>query len=144
MLNCSNYESTGSEIVQEFASLCMLPFKSHQCTPANNLSSLTQLLNGAAMANTWVFFEHIDHLPLEKLQIVIKEIQLLHEQFIVSCFTRNLLKERIAKQAGIDFTQMSSASIAGANKKNQMVTLGIFASTTPAFLTIKTPNATVF
>ena len=96
------------------------------------------------MANTWVFFEHIDHLPLEKLQIIIKEIQLLHEQFIVSCFTRNLLKERIAKQAGIDFTQMSSASIAGANKKNQMVTLGIFASTTPAFLTIKTPNATVF
>ena len=55
------------------------------------------MLNGAAMANTWVFFEHFDNLPIEKLQIVIKEIQLLHEQFIVSGFSRNLMKERIAK-----------------------------------------------
>ena len=29
MLNCSGYETTGSEIVQEFASMCMLPFKTH-------------------------------------------------------------------------------------------------------------------
>ncbi len=33
MLNCSAYESTGSEIVQEFATLCALPFKSHKCSP---------------------------------------------------------------------------------------------------------------
>jgi hypothetical protein len=31
------------------------------------------------MANTWIFFEHMDNLPIEKLQIMVKEIQLLHE-----------------------------------------------------------------
>jgi hypothetical protein len=55
----------------------MLPYQQHQCISSNSLSTLTQLLNGAAMANTWLFFEHIDNLQIDKLQILVKEIQLL-------------------------------------------------------------------
>lgn len=92
ILSCTRHDTSANEIVREFASLCAIPFKSQQCAATTNLSTFTQLLNGGAMANTWVFFEHLDCLPLEKLKIIVKEIQLLHEQFIVSGFSRNLLK----------------------------------------------------
>ena len=126
ILSCSVYQPTANEIVKEFASLCGLPFKSHTCTASNSLSILTQLLNGGAMANSWVFFEHLDNLTIEKLQIFVKEIQLLHEQFIVSGFTRNLMREKVAKSQGLELHQVSTSTIVPV--RTQMMTLGIFGS----------------
>ena len=41
-----------------------LPYKSFQCNQDMNVSQLMQVINGAAMAKFWVFFEHLDNLPL--------------------------------------------------------------------------------
>ena len=49
-----------------------------------NVSQLMQVINGAAMARFWVFFEHLDNLPLVNFQIVIKEIQMVQQQYIIA------------------------------------------------------------
>jgi len=36
------------------------------------------------MARFWVFFEHLDNLPLVNFQIVIKEIQMVQQQYIIA------------------------------------------------------------
>ena len=36
------------------------------------------------MARYWVFFEHLDSLPLVNLQIIIKEIQIVQQQYIIA------------------------------------------------------------
>lgn len=41
------------------------------------MTQLMQVINGAAMAKFWVFFEHLDNLPLVNFQIVVKEIQMV-------------------------------------------------------------------
>jgi len=41
-----------------------MPFKSLQCNEYMQVSQLMQVINGAAMAKFWVFFEHLDNLPL--------------------------------------------------------------------------------
>ena len=43
------------------------------------VSQLMQVINGAAMAKFWVFFEHLDNLPLVHFQIVMKEIQMVQQ-----------------------------------------------------------------
>lgn len=43
-----------------------------------------QVINGAAMAKFWVFFEHLDNLPLVNFQIVVKEIQMVQQQYIIA------------------------------------------------------------
>ena len=68
------------------ASLSAVPFKTIQCSSHSNLSALTQLLNGCSMASVWIFFEHMDRLPLVGLSILLKEIQLIHQQYVVSNF----------------------------------------------------------
>ena len=77
MLRCIPQHTAASDVVQEFASLCNVPFKSFQCREDVSLSSLTQLLNGVSMASVWVFFEHLDRLPLAVLSVLLKEIQLI-------------------------------------------------------------------
>ena len=36
------------------------------------------------MAKFWVFFEHLDNLPLVNFQIFIKEIQMVQQQYIIA------------------------------------------------------------
>lgn len=74
MFQCIPEHQMGADLVEEFATLCAVPFKSFQCGPHNTLSSMTQILNGCAMANVWVFFEHMDALPSVSLSILLKEI----------------------------------------------------------------------
>ena len=51
----------------------------------------------------------MDHLPLVGLSILLKEIQLIHQQYIVSNFQSALEKNMTAKQDqnGIDFDDSS-------------------------------------
>lgn len=56
------------------SSLCAVPFKKITCSQHSNLSALTQLLNGVALSNVWIFFEFMDRLPLIGLSILLKEI----------------------------------------------------------------------
>jgi hypothetical protein len=48
------------------------------------VSQLMQVINGAAMAKFWVFFEHLDNLSLVNFQIIIKEIQMVQQQYIIA------------------------------------------------------------
>ena len=51
------------DVFSEFSNLCTVPYKQFHCTsPAVTLKSLMQFLNGAALASTWIFFEHVDKL----------------------------------------------------------------------------------
>jgi len=111
----------GSEIVNELSQLCNIPFKTFYCGSQSTLSSLTLLLNGGAMADTWLFFEHLDKLRLTTLTIFLKEVQLLHEQFIISNFNRNILKERLLKSEASKILKDMEVS-------PTMRTLGIFCS----------------
>ena len=65
------------------ASLCAVPYKTINCSEHTNLASLTQLLNGVALSQVWIFLEFMDRLPLIGLSILLKEIQLIHQQFAV-------------------------------------------------------------
>lgn len=64
----------GSEIVLELSQLCNIPFKTSYCNSKSTISSLTLFLNGGAMADTWLFFEHLDKLSLTTLTIFLKEV----------------------------------------------------------------------
>lgn len=48
------------------------------CSEHTDLASMTQVLNGVAMSQVWVFLEFMDRLPLIGLSILLKEIQLIH------------------------------------------------------------------
>jgi hypothetical protein len=43
-----------------------------------------QYLNGAALANVWVFYEHLDKLEYTEFEAFNKEIQMVQQQFIIS------------------------------------------------------------
>ena len=58
--------------------------KTFQCNQDMHVAQLMQVINGAAMARFWVFFEHLDNLPLVNFQIVIKEIQMVQQQYIIA------------------------------------------------------------
>lgn len=49
-----------------------------------NVAQLMQVINGAAMARFWVFFEHLDNLPLLHFQVLLKEIQMVQQQYIIA------------------------------------------------------------
>ncbi len=74
MLDCNLFENSAEGILKEMSSLCFMPLKVFQCGPTVNVSMLTQLLNGCAMANTWMLLEHMDNLSLQTLQVLVKEI----------------------------------------------------------------------
>ena len=74
MMHTSPHHMTASETVKELADLCSIPFRAVHCGPSSNISGLTQFLNGAAMADTWICFEHMDLLSLTTFTILIKEI----------------------------------------------------------------------
>jgi hypothetical protein len=45
---------------------------------------LMQFLNGATLASSWIFFEHVDKLDYEHLHTFNKEIQIVQQQFIIA------------------------------------------------------------
>ena len=51
--------------------------KTFLCNQDMDISQLMQMINGAAMAKFWIFFEHLDNLPLVNFQLVLKEIQMV-------------------------------------------------------------------
>ena len=74
MLQCGPSQLLGSEVVNELSHICNIPFKASYCGSSSSISSLTSLLNGGAMADTWLFFEHLDKLSLTTLTIFLKEV----------------------------------------------------------------------
>ena len=98
MLQCIPEHQRAYEVVEEMASLCAVPFRTIPCSQHSNLSALTQLLNGCSMASVWLFFEHIDRLPMVGLSILLKEIQLIHQQYVVSNFQAALERNMRAKE----------------------------------------------
>ena len=84
MFQCIPEQQTASEIVEELACFAAVPWKTIHCGQHMNLSAITQLLNGCAMAKVWIYLEHMDTLPMVCLSILLKEIQLIHEQFAAS------------------------------------------------------------
>ena len=48
------------------------------------------------MSQVWVFLEFMDRLPLIGLSILLKEIQLIHQQFVVSRFANAVEKDKRA------------------------------------------------
>jgi hypothetical protein len=86
MFQCVPKMESASFIVEEFAAFAAVPFRQVQCGTHMNLSVITQLLNGCALANFWIFLEHMDLLQMNSLSILIKEIQLIQEQFAVRMY----------------------------------------------------------
>lgn len=77
LFRCNQSHQHASDVFEEFSHQCHMPYKGFQCNQDMNVSQLMQVINGAAMAKFWVFFEHLDNLPLVNFQIFIKEIQMV-------------------------------------------------------------------
>lgn len=77
LLRCNQAHQHAADVFEEFAHQCHMAYKSYQCNHDMQVSQLMQIINGAAMAKFWVFFEHLDNLPLVSFQIVLKEIQMV-------------------------------------------------------------------
>ena len=88
LFQCIPTHQIAGQIVEEMAALSAVPFKTVNCSNHTDLSALTQLLNGVAMSQVWVFLEYMDRLPLIGLSILLKEIQLIHQQFVVGQYSR--------------------------------------------------------
>ena len=84
LFRCNQAHQHASDVFEEFAHQCHMAHKSFQCNQDMQVSQLMQVINGAAMAKFWVFFEHLDNLPLVNFQIVLKEIQMVQQQYIIA------------------------------------------------------------
>jgi hypothetical protein len=84
LFRCNQSHQHASDVFEEFAYQCHMPFKSYQCNRDMNVAQLMQVINGGAMARFWVFFEHLDNLPLVHYQLLVKEIQMVQQQYIIA------------------------------------------------------------
>ena len=75
------------------------------------------------MSQVWIFLEFMDRLPLIGLSILLKEIQLIHQQFVVSQFRAAVEKEE-KKVAGI----VEEEDLNQILKKRPVINVGIFGS----------------
>lgn len=75
------------------------------------------------MSQVWVFLEFMDRLPLIGLSILLKEIQLIHQQFVVSRFASAVEKDQRAK-AGIQ----EDDDLEEALSRKPIINIGIFGS----------------
>ena len=66
--------SNAGDVIEEFANICMTPFKQIGCSPILDLKPVMQSLNGAALACCWVLFKNIDKLKFSYLQTFNKEV----------------------------------------------------------------------
>lgn len=102
MFECVPKAESASFIVEELAAFAAVPFRSVQCGAHMNLSAITQMLNGCALANFWIFLEHMDLLQMDSLSILIKEIQLIQEQFAVRLYQNTIDLEQRFEHARND------------------------------------------
>ena len=102
LFQCIPEHQFAAQIVEEMAALASVPFKSINCSNHTDLSALTQLLNGVAMSQVWVFMEYMDRLPLIGLSILLKEIQLIHQQFVVGQYNKVQYDEYNKKEGNYD------------------------------------------
>jgi len=111
LFRCNQSHQHASDVFEEFAHQCHMPYKSYQCNQDMNVSQLMQVINGAAMARFWVFFEHLDSLPLVHFQIVVKEIQMVQQQYIIAELgDRDLMADGNLMSKGIHITANKSAA----------------------------------
>ena len=64
LYRCNQSHQHAADVFEEFAHQCHMAHKSFQCNQDMHVAQLMQVINGAAMARFWVFFEHLDNLPL--------------------------------------------------------------------------------
>jgi hypothetical protein len=72
------------DVFEEFASLCGICTKRIALTSRFAIESVMHCLNGAALANVWTIFEHIDLLTNSNLQVLAREIQMVQQQFLIA------------------------------------------------------------
>jgi hypothetical protein len=85
LFRCMPTHDYAGDVFEEFSNLCCVPFKTFQCSSIHvTMKSLMQFLNGAALASSWIFFEHVDKLDYVHLQTFNKEIQMVQQQFIIA------------------------------------------------------------
>ena len=78
LFRCIPTHDYACDVFEEFSNICSVPFKTFHCSNIHvSMKSLMQFLNGAALASTWIFFEHVDNLDYVHLQTFNKEIQMV-------------------------------------------------------------------
>ena len=101
LFRCMPTHDYAGDVFEEFSNICSVPFKTFQCSsPFVPMKSLMQFLNGAALASTWIFFEHVDKLDYVHLQTFNKEIQMVQQQFIIAELSQDGDDEEIESDPG--------------------------------------------
>ena len=77
-------EETISEFFEEFSSICGVSSKSIYLSTQTEMEFLMQCLNGVALTSTWANFEHLDNLSMKDFQVLMKEIQMIQQQFLIA------------------------------------------------------------
>ena len=77
------------------------------------------------MSNVWVIFEYMDRLPLVSLSILLKEIQIIHQNQVVTNFKNAIIKEQLAGTLEADSLEFEEFKT-----RERQVNIGIFASFT--------------
>ena len=106
----SSHQCAG-DVFEEFANWCGMGSKRIVVNAGTATSSLMQVLNGAALANFWVLFEHISKLNLADLQIIIKEIQMVQQQFLISVGGDSQGESTINKSSRSGASEQSSRQV---------------------------------
>ena len=104
------------------------------CSEHTDLASMTQVLNGVAMSQVWVFLEFMDRLPLIGLSILLKEIQLIHQQFAATQF-----KDAVHKEANKHIQMTDEEELQEILRRKPVINVGIFGSIQHT-LAIKKPH----
>lgn len=99
MFKTNTSHQCAGDIFEEFCNWCGMGSKTISITEGTSTSTLMQVLNGAALANLWVIFEHINKLCRADLQVIIKEIQMVQQQFLISETTDSNMDSSVNKSA---------------------------------------------
>jgi hypothetical protein len=145
LFRCNQSHQHASDVFEEFCHQAHMPHKSFQCNRDMNVSQLMQVINGAAMAKFWVFFEHLDNLPLVHFQIVVKEIQMVQQQYIIAELSdRDIMQDGNLFTSGIHIDEnkamaKESLGLAGTLKHKPVETAAMRLKTPPGPGGIMTP-----
>lgn len=83
------------DVFEEFSNWCGMGSKKIAICAGMSTNTLMQVLNGAALANLWMIFEHINKLSGSDLQVITKEIQMVQQQFLISDTGESLVESTI-------------------------------------------------
>lgn len=120
MFKTNTSHQYAGDVFEEFSSLCGMGQKRLCIHGGTSTAALMQVLNGAALANFWVLFEHITKLSLMDLQIVIKEIQMVQQQFLIS----------VSGDSQVDSTINKSSRSATSDQGSRQIKLSVKSSST--------------